>query len=241
MNSAIGDGVIRGKDHHNLIEGTNFTVDNSNFDNSDDLDNSTSNKIFGPLNDLNVSNREHILVSDLSANDDSQSQYNKDHNIDMDNINVHDLGSDILQQRHHDSFKPVKKSNSNNQANQHRALTSKVNTIDSELTLKSGDDYAVVDVNLDHAANNDSEALLSESKLQKKNQGTFDSRRKNSKAMIADSNASSINGQESHAIAASKSAVKVSSNFGSKKSNNQKNTIVLSKNMINFSANSQNS
>jgi len=113
MNSALGDGASGGKDHHTYAEGTNLTVDNSNFEHSDDLDNSHSNKIFG--HDLNISNREHILVSDLSANDDSNSQYNREHNIDIDNINVHDLTNEIRQR--HDSFKPVKKSNSNHHAN----------------------------------------------------------------------------------------------------------------------------
>ena len=144
----FGDGIAAGKDI------SNFNVDHLNIENSDDLNcrqlnsedrkSSTQNQIFDNPNELNTSNREHILVSDLSANDDSQSITNKEVlNADIDNINeVHDLKSnnkinDNLKRRH--SYKPEKSQ-----------VKNKISTIQSEVSLKSGNDYAAIEVsNLD--------------------------------------------------------------------------------------------
>ena len=76
------------------------------------------------------SNREHVLVSDLSGNDDINSQYMKDNNIDVQNIDVKGISDDISLRN--DQYKPVQKINSHLQTNQLHRLQSRENTIESE-------------------------------------------------------------------------------------------------------------
>jgi hypothetical protein len=82
------------------------TEDNLKLEHSYDLDNSNTNKIFGQ--DMNSSNREHILVSDLSANDDSNRLFMKENNIEIENVNI----CEDLNGLRNDNFKPVQKMHS---------------------------------------------------------------------------------------------------------------------------------